>query len=212
MPTHLRKTLERRALGPSSRAMTMQEPDKLEISPLTRTDEVAGESITVTIYQINKTGWRLRATNARGTSAVWKQHFESESAALAAYLWTLENDRDSFIKRAGSMLDVMEGFNPLLLQPRDTRYRDAHRNSYTLRILKPIQHYAGIWPVQSLMGHNVSAYLYKADAPAWPHPCKGLPGAPCNIEVEFTIPPQFIETEVLHDRGLRPVLNNYFLR
>jgi len=192
--------------------MTMQDSEKIEISPITRTDKIAGESITLTIYQINNTGWRLRATNTRGTSAVWKQHFETDSAALAAYLWTLEHDGNSFIKRAASMLDVMDGFNPRLLQPRDKRYLDSSRTSYTLRILKPIKHYAGIWPVQNLMGHNVSAYLYKGDAPDWPHPCKGLPGAPENIDTEFTIPPQFIETEVLHERGLRPVLNNYFLR
>ncbi len=193
--------------------MTMQESDKLDISPITRTDEVAGESITATIYQINNTGWRLRATTTRGISAVWKQHFESESAALAAYLDMLERDAERMIKRLSSMMDVMEGFNPLLLQPRDQRYRDAKRaNSYTLRILKPIEHYSGMWPVQNLLGHKVSGYLYKADAPAWPHPCKGLPGAPANIEAEFTIPPQFIEAEVLNEMGLRPVLSNYFLR
>jgi len=192
--------------------MTMQKFEKLEISPITRTDQVAGESITVTIYRIDKMGWRLRVTDSRGTSAVWKKHFESESAALAAYVWMLENDGGSFIKRAASMLEVMEGFNPQLLQPRDKRYTDPKRfHRYTLRVLKPIQHYAGIWPMQSLLGHNVSGYLYKGEAPAWPHPCKGLPGAPGNIEVEFTISPEFIEVEVVHDMGLRPMLNNYFL-
>ncbi len=192
--------------------MTPSEAEKLEISPITRTDEVAGETLTATIYRIDSTGWRLRVTTPRGLSTIWKQHFDSEEAALAAYLWTLEHDAERFIKRPASMLEVMEGFNPLLLQPRDTRYVDAKRtHRYTLRILKPIQHYSGIWPVQDLMGHKVTGYLYKAEAPAWPHPCKGLPGAPHNIEVEFTIPPQFIEAEVLHERGLRPLLNNYFL-
>jgi hypothetical protein len=192
---------------------THKKQESLEISSLTRTDELGTESITVTIYRINRSGWRLRVANARGVSAVWKKHFETEADALAAYTWTLENDGESFIKRAGSMLDVMDGFNAMLLQPRDKRYTDPKRFvGYTLRILKPIQQYAGMWPAQSLMGYNISGYLYKGDAPAWPHSCQGLPGAPQNIEVEFTISPEYIEAEVVHDLGLRPAIANYFMR
>ena len=191
----------------------MAQAETLQISPLTRTDALEGDVVSVTIYRVNQGGWRLRATNTRGVSFVWRKHFETEAEAMEAYVLTLEQDGLSFIKRAGMQLDVMDGFNPRLLAPRDKKYTDPTRFAgYTLRVLKPIHAYSGIWPVQSLLGHNVSGYLYRGQAPSWPHPCKGLPGAPDNIDVEFTIAPDYIEAEVVHDLGLRPAISNYFNR
>jgi hypothetical protein len=190
----------------------MSKTETLEFSSITRTDVIAGESVSILIYRIVGSGWRLRATNTRGTSAVWKKHFETEQAALDAYLSTLQEDGPSFIKRAASMLEVMEGFNPLLLQPRDKRFSDPKRysQSYTLRVFRMVKKYSGLWPVQNLLGHFVSGYLYSGVPPDWPHPCKGMPGAPENIHVEFTISPDHIEDAVIHDMGLRPVITNYF--
>ena len=190
----------------------MNASEELEISPFTRTDMIAGEAVSILIYRVNKDGWRLRVTNHRGTAAVWRTHFDTEQDALNAYRWTLDNDGSSFIKKASAMLDVMEGFNPDLLQPRDQRYSDPKRFSlrYTLRVFKTVKKYAGLWPVQDLRGHYVSGYLYTGDAPAWPHPCKGVPGAPANIHVEFTLSPDHIESEVIDHMGLKPVKSNYF--
>jgi hypothetical protein len=191
----------------------MASTGSLEISSISRTDVVAGESISILIYRVHGSGWRLRATNTRGTSAVWKQQFETEQAALDAYLWTLNSDGASFIKRAASMLEVMDGFNPELLQPRDQRFSDPKKfTRYTLRVFSVVKKYAGLWPVQDLHGHNVSGYLYIGDAPAWPHPCQGMPGAPANIQIEFTNSPKHIEAEVVHELGLRPIMSNYYMR
>jgi hypothetical protein len=60
--------------------------------------------------------------------------------------------------------------------------------------------------VQSMVGHLVTGYLYKDEAPAWPHPVKGIPGAPSNIVMEFTVPVRHIETYVEHELGLKKAL------
>lgn len=178
-----------------------------EFSPLQRRDEVDGQQIWIWIYRFDASGWWLRVVSSRGASVVWRERFASDVLALAAYDRALADHGAAFIVKAGEQIRGMDGFNPDLLAPQDARYTSGRGFlSYTLRTFALLRKYAGLWPAQSMLGHVITGYLYKDDAPAWPHPVQGIPGAPRNIVMEFTIPAQHIEDHLLQTMGLRKTL------
>ncbi|MEI7786016.1 MAG: hypothetical protein WCK08_16610 [Betaproteobacteria bacterium] len=178
-----------------------------EFSPLQRRDELDGQQVWIWIYRFDASGWWLRAVSSRGASVVWRERFASDALALAAYERTLAEHGGGFIIEAGERVKGMDGFNPDLLLPQDARYTSGRGFlSYTLRTFTLLSKYAGLWPAQSMLGHVITGYLYKGDAPAWPHAVQGIPGAPGNIVMEFTTPPQYIEDHVLQTMGLRKTL------
>ena len=178
-----------------------------EFSPLQRRDEFDGQQVWIWIYRFDASGWMLRAVSSRGASAVWRQRFATDAQALAEYERTVVAHGGGFIVQAGEQVLGMDGLNPDLLQPQDVRYRGGKNfETYTLRTFGLLRKYAGLWPVQSMLGHVVTGYLYRGDAPGWPHAVHGIPGAPENIELEFTIPAHHIQGHVEHDLGLRKML------
>ncbi len=178
-----------------------------QFSELQRSDQIAGQTISIWIYRFDDTGWWLRAVSSYGASVVWRERFATDAMALAEYERTVSEHGGGFIAKAGEQAKGMDGLNPALLQPQDVAYSSGRGFlRYTLRTFAMLQKYAGLWPVQSMLGHSVTGYLYKEDAPDWPHPVKGIPGAPPNLVVEFTVPVRHIETHVEQELGMKKVL------
>ena len=178
-----------------------------EFSPLQRRDMFDGQQIWIWIYRFDASGWCLRAVSSLGASVVWRERFASDALALLAYERTLTEQGGGFIVKVGEQVQGMDGLNPDLLSPQDARYTSGRGFlSYTLRTFSLLRKYAGLWPAQSMLGHVITGYLYKGDPPAWPHAVQGIPGAPPNIVMEFTVPAQHIEDHVVHSMGLRKTL------
>jgi hypothetical protein len=178
-----------------------------EFSSLQRQDQIDGQTISIWIYRFDATGWWLRAVSSYGASLVWRERFATDAQALAEYERTVTELGGGFIAKAGEQAKGMDGLNPALLQPQDSSYSSGRGFlRYSLRTFAMLQKYVGLWPVQSMVGHLVTGYLYKDEAPAWPHPVKGIPGAPPNIVMEFTVPVRHIETYVEHELGLKKAL------
>jgi hypothetical protein len=175
-----------------------------EYSPLQDVFLVGDEQIQVHIYRNGNEDWTLHLFNSNGASKMWANAFSDDISALEHFKEASSNGSIEFTTDLQKMKQGLSGFNNLLLQPQYAWYRDLKTKTlYTLCKFDLLQKYAGLWPAQNLMGHKVTGYLYKGDAPQWPHLPKGLPSSPKNIEMEFTVLPKHIDFYVVNDLGLR---------
>lgn len=176
-----------------------------EYSPLQRISCIGNDQIQVYIYRQPHESWCLHLVNAHGASRMLEQRFERDDEALD-YFDALRDSANEPLFPADpvNIVEGMEGVNVSLLSPQYSWYRDMKsRALFTLCKFDLVHKYTGLWPAQNLRGHKITGYLYSGDSPAWPHPPQGLPGAPENIEMEFTILPKHIDFYVETERGLR---------
>mgnify|MGYP000028178398 CR=1 FL=1 len=176
-----------------------------EYSPLQRVSCVGEDQVQVYIYRQPNECWFLHLVNAHGASRVLDKRFDRDDEALK-YFDTLSDSTDEplFPADPANIAQGMVGFNVSLLSPQYAWYRDMKsRSLFTLCKFDLVHKYTGLWPAQNLQGHKITGYLYNGESPAWPHPPQGLPGAPENIEMEFTILPKHIDFYVETERGLR---------
>lgn len=62
-------------------------------SPLSRTFSRDGISVQVAIFKIGgDAGWTLEVVNAEGTSTVWEESFDTDTAAFDAFVRALETE------------------------------------------------------------------------------------------------------------------------
>ena len=177
----------------------------LEYSPLQKVSRVGDEQVQIYIYRQPQESWRLLLVNAHGASRVLEKNFDTDVQALGYFDDVCKYNSDKlFPADLVELVKEMPHVNASLLSPQYAWYRDMKsRALFTLCKFDLVHKYAGLWPAQNLQGHKITGYLYSGDSPAWPHPPKGLPGAPENIEVEFTILPKHIDFYVETERGLR---------
>ena len=176
-----------------------------EHSSLQKVSYVGDDLVQVYIYRQPNEHWRLHLVNAHGSSRILDKNFERDDEALSYFDSLSETSGEELFPADPINLALeMKGVNVSLLSPQYAWYRDVKsRALFTLCKFDLVHKYAGLWPAQNLQGHKITGYLYSGDSPAWPHPPKGLPGAPENIEVEFTILPKHIDFYVETERGLR---------
>jgi len=146
-----------------------------------------------------------------GHSKVWAVAFATEQAALDEYQRMVDGGRVAQNLGIDASLEDSFDLNPALLKPIDQRLRDPLKlATYTLRKFEIIKKYSGVWPIKNTDGHNVTGYLYVGAAPVWPHPPKGTPGAPANIDSEFMVSGKHIDFYLSHDRRLQKILTNWY--
>ena len=176
-----------------------------EYSPLQRVTRLGEAQIQVYIYRQPNESWCLHLVNAHGASRVIERRFRHDGDALA-HFEELQSERMEKLF-PGDPINIfkgMDGVNVSLLSPQYGWYRDMKTQAlYTLCKFDLVHKFAGLWPAQNLMGHKITGYLYRGDSPTWPHPPKGLPGAPDNIDIEFTVLPKHIDFYIETERGLR---------
>lgn len=178
---------------------------KIEYSSLQKNACIGQEQVQVYIYRQPSEPWCLHLVNVHGASRVLDKRFESDQKAMEYFESIRESINDSlFLNDPVNIIQRTEGVNFSLLSPQYSWYRDLKsRELFTLCKFDLVHKYTGLWPAQDLRGHKITGYLYSGSSPAWPHPPLGLPGAPENIEVEFTILPKHIDFYVEIERGLR---------
>ncbi len=176
----------------------------IEYSPLQDQFAVGKDLVTVFIYRQKDEDWTLHLFNVDGASKMWASSFQNDASAFDYFKELSSAGEIEFNTDLKKLKQDLNGFNSLLLQPQYAWYRDLKTKSlYTLCKFDLLKKYAGLWPAQNMMGHKVTGYLYKGDAPKWPHAPRGLPSAPSNIEMEFTVLPKHIDFYVVNDLGLR---------
>lgn len=183
----------------------VEELPDIQFSALERVESIDGELVQVHIYRRKGEGWTLHLVNSKGVAQIVGSKFDSEQAAMSYFEQTIcGKNHLEFSNDPQAYSSGLDGFNVSLLDPQYDRYKDCKTNvNYTLCKFNRVKKYTGLWPAKSLKGHHITGYLYKGVAPAWPHPPKGMPGAPANIDTEFTISPEHIDIYIDFDRGLR---------
>jgi hypothetical protein len=180
-------------------------------SPLRRKELVQGHRLDVCIYRRGTSAWALMVISGTGHSKVWAVAFATEQAALDEYQRMVDGGRVAQNLGIDASLEDSFDLNPALLKPIDQRLRDPLKlATYTLRKFEIIKKYSGVWPIKNTDGHNVTGYLYVGAAPVWPHPPKGTPGAPANIDSEFMVSGKHIDFYLSHDRRLQKMLTNWY--
>jgi hypothetical protein len=180
-------------------------------SPLRRKELVQGHRLDVCIYRRGASAWALMVISSTGHSKVWDTTFASEQAALDEYRRMVDGQHVSQTLGMDTDLEDLLDLNPALLTPMDQRMRDPLKlATYTLRKFEIIKKYSGVWPIKNTDGHNITGYLYLGAGPVWPHPPKGAPGAPANIDVEFTVSGKHIDFYLSHDRRLQHMLTSWY--
>ncbi len=92
-------------------------------SPLTQTYSADGHTLQVEIYRGAGSHWILEVVDERGTSTVWDEQFETDTAALAAAFLAIEEEGiHHFVATAQREADEAErprapGASPYLLAP-----------------------------------------------------------------------------------------------
>lgn len=177
----------------------------VEYSSLQKVFRIGGEQIQVYIYRQVNDNWRLHLVNSHGASLVCDTLFEKDVEALEYFDDVVGKSPEVYFPADPENINKeFRGINVSLLEPQYKWYRDIKSKSlYTLCKFDLVHKYVGLWPAQSLRGHKITGYLYRGDAPKWPHPPDGLFGAPDNIEVEFTVLPKHIDFYVENERNLR---------
>ena len=73
-----------------NKAVNQRAPN-IVTSGLSRTVQRDGIPVQVNIYRLeDELGWALEVVNAKGTSTVWDEHFETDDAANAEFLATVD--------------------------------------------------------------------------------------------------------------------------
>jgi hypothetical protein len=177
----------------------------VEYSSLQRVFTVGEDQIQVYIYRQQNDSWRLHLVNAHGASLVCDKHFSNDEEALMHFEDSVDREEGFYFPSdPENIIKEFCGINVSLLEPQYKWYRDIKSKSlYTLCKFDMLHKYVGLWPAQSLLGHKITGYLYRGDAPKWPHAPKGLSGSPDNIEVEFTVLPKHIDFYIENERNLR---------
>ncbi|WP_404482033.1 hypothetical protein [Novosphingobium sp. BL-52-GroH] len=78
--------------------MVDNDPPIIE-SPMSKTVSQDGITVQVAIFKIDgDAGWTLEVVNAEGTSTVWEEPFETDTAAFNAFLRAVETEgMDTFL-------------------------------------------------------------------------------------------------------------------
>ena len=72
--------------------MNQRDPN-IVTSGLSRTVQRDGITVEVNIYRLeDEPGWALEVVNAKGTSTVWEELFETDDAANAEFLATVAKE------------------------------------------------------------------------------------------------------------------------
>ncbi|MEY3873185.1 MAG: hypothetical protein RLZZ296_2180 [Pseudomonadota bacterium] len=183
----------------------------LIFSALRRKVLVQGHRLDVCIYRRGTTAWALMVISSTGHSKVWDAVFATEQAALDEYQRMVDGQHVASALGIDTSLEDSFDLNPALLKPIDQRLRDPLKlGTSTLRKFEIIKKYSGVWPIKNTAGHNITGYLYAGPAPVWPHPPQGAPGAPANIDTEFTVSGKHIDFYLSHDRRLQLMLDSWY--
>lgn len=94
--------------------------DDMEIihSPLEQTYSAEGHTLRIHIYRSADSGWILEVVDARGTSTVWDDPFETDKAALEAAFLAIETDGiHGYLTDAGHAAQETPSFGNELFEP-----------------------------------------------------------------------------------------------
>ena len=101
--------------------------------------------------------------------------------------------------------------NLALLTPLDQRMRDPLRlATYTLQNLRSSKNTQASGRSKILTDTTSRVTFTWGAAAVWSHPPKGAPGAPANIDTEFTVAGKHIDFYLSHDRRLQQMLTSWY--
>jgi hypothetical protein len=181
-------------------------------SPLRRKVLVQGHRLDVCIYRRGTSSWALMVISSTGHSKVWDGIFATDQAALDEYQRMVDGHHVAQTLGMDTSFSDSFDLNPALLMPLDQSLRDPLKlGHYTLRKFEIMKKYSGVWPIKNIEGHNITGFLYEGDAAVWPHPPMGAPGAPSNLDKEFTVSSKNIDFYLSHDRRLQHTLSSWYV-